>query len=221
MKYLLEVREHPEYGEKGLVIKNMQGRDYFEPLNGQVIAHDIIEHPIKAHWNCYVDEYLALGAIVAGRIENGYFTGYRYLGFGDIEADVTQLALSQFNYNYTDLVVPCDFRLRDIEITDQIRSAVRKGLASVSDEIGERYDFTDQTVNYITAWISKGYRLFNKRFQGLQIYDISNHLFDTIKEECDRFLKYAEIGDQAYLHVTFSRYACRLERIEYDYDDEY
>lgn len=225
MKYLLEVREHPEYGGNGLIIKNMQGRDYFEPLNGQVIAHDIIEHPVKAHPNCYVDEYLALGAIVAGRIENGYFTGYRYLGFGDIEADVTQLAVSHFHSDYTDLVVPCDFRLRndDLKITDQIRSAVRKGLVSVSSEIGESYDFTDQTVDNITAWICKGYRLFNKRFQGLQIYDISNHLFDTIKEDCDRFLKYAEIGDQAILNVTFSRYHCELKRVGYDHDygDEY
>ena len=222
MKYLLEVREHPEYGGNGLIIKNI-GRDHFDPLNGQVIAHDIIEHPVKVHPNWYVDEYLALGAVIAGRIEHGYFTGYRCMGFGDIEADVTQLAVSHFHSNYTDLVVPCDFRLRnnDLEITDQIRSAVRKGLTSVSDKIGESYTFTDQTVSYITAWICKGYSLFKKRFQGLQIYNICNHLFDNIKEECDRFLKYAEIGDQVYLHVTFSRYDCRLERIEYDYDDEY
>ena len=220
MKYLLEVREHPEYGGNGLIIKNMQGRDYFEPLNGQVIAHDIIEHPVKAHQNCYVDEFMALGAIIAGRIEHGYFTGYRYLGFGDIEAEVTQLAVSHFHSNYTDLVLPCNFRLRndDLEITEQTRSAVRKGLVSVSNEIGESYDFADQTVDYITSWICKGYSLFRKRFQGLQIYEICNHLFDTIKKECDIFLKCAEIGDQAYLHVTFSRYACRLERIEYDYE---
>lgn len=225
MKYLLEVREHPEYGGNGLIIKNMQGRDHFEPLNGQVIAHDIIEHPVKAHWNCYVDEYLALGAVIAGRIENGYFTGNRYLSFYDITADIIQLAVSHFYSNYTDLVVPCNFKLRndDLEITDQIRSAVRKGLTNVSDKIGERYDFTDQTVDHITAWICKGYRLFNKRFEGLQIYDISNHLFDTIKEECDRFLKYAEIGDQAILNVTFSRYHCELKRVGYDHDygDEY
>jgi hypothetical protein len=114
-----------------------------------------------------------------------------------------------------------DYETMILEITDQIRSAVRKGLVSVSSEIGESYDFADQTVDYITSWICKGYSIFKKRFQGLQIYDISNHLFDTIKEECDRFLKYAEIGDQAILNVTFSRYHCRLERIEYDYDDEY
>jgi hypothetical protein len=112
--------------------------------------------------------------------------------------------------------LPCNSRLRDIEITDQIRSAVRKGLASVSDEIGEQYNFTDNTVDYITSWICKGYSLFKKRFQGLQIYDICNHLFDTIKEECDLFLKSAEIGDQAILNVTFSRYHCELKRVGYD-----
>jgi hypothetical protein len=218
MKYLLEVKENPEYGGNGLIIKNI-GRAHFEPLNGQVIAHDIIEHPVKAHPNCYVDEFMALGAIVGGRIENGYFTGYRYMGFGDIEAEVTQLAVSHFHSGYMDLVLPCNFRLRsdDLEITDQIRSAVRKGLSSVSNEIGERYDFTDQTVSYITGWICKGYSLFKKRFQGLQIYDICNHLFDTIKEECDFFLKSAEIGDQAILNVTFSRYHCELEQIGYDH----
>jgi hypothetical protein len=167
---------------------------------------------------------MALGAIVGGRIENGYFTaGHRYLSFYDITADITQLAVSHFYSGYMDLVLPCNFRLRsdDLEITDQIRSAVRKGLSSVSNEIGERYDFTDQTVSYITGWICKGYSLFKKRFQGLQIYDICNHLFDTIKEECDRFLNCAEIGDQAYLHVIFSRYHCELEQIGYDYGDEY
>jgi hypothetical protein len=224
MKYLLEVRENPEYGGNGLIIKNI-GRDHFEPLNGQVIAHDIIEHPVKAHSNCYIDEFMALGAIVGGRIENGYFTaGHRYLSFYDITSDITQLAVSSFYSGYN-LVLPCNFRLRsdDLEITDQIRSAVRKGLSSVSNEIGERYDFTDQTVSYITGWICKGYSLFKKRFQGLQIYDICNHLFDTIKEECDRFLNCAEIGDQAYLHVIFSRYHCELKQIGYDhvYGDEY
>jgi hypothetical protein len=212
MKYLLEVRENPEYGGNGLIIKNMQGRDHFEPLNGQVIAHDIIEHPVNAHPNCYVDEFMALGAIVGGRIENGYLQGTRYLSFYDITAEIIQLAVSSFYSGYN-LVLPCNFRLRsdDLEITDQIRSAVRKGLSSVSNEIGERYDFTDQTVSYITGWICKGYSLFKKRFQGLQIYDICNHLFDTIKEECDIFLKSAEIGDQAILTVTFSRYHCELD----------
>jgi len=222
MKYLLEVREHPDYGENGLIIKNI-GRDYFEPLNGQVIAHDIIEHPVKAHPNWYVDEFMALGAIAGGRIENGYLTaGHRYLSFYDITADITQLAVSSFYSGYN-LVLPCNFRLRDIEITDQIRSAVRKGLASVSDEIGESYTFTDQTVNYITAWVCKGYSLFKKRFQGLQIYEICNYLFNTIKEECDLFLKYSEVGDQALLNVTFSKYHCKLEQIGYDhdYEDEY
>ena len=224
MKYLLEVRENPQYGEKGLIIKNMQGRDHFEPLNGQVIAHDIIEHPVKEHSNCYVDEFMALGAIVGGRIENGYLTaGHRHLSFYDITAEITQLAVGHFYSGYMELVLPCNFRLRsdDLEITDQIRSAVRKGLASVSDEIQERYNFTDNTVDYITGWICKGYSLFKKRFQGLQIYDICISLFDTIKEECDLFLKCAEISDQAYLHVTFSRYYCELERIDYDYNDEY
>jgi hypothetical protein len=219
MKYLLEVREHPEYGGNGLIIKNI-GRDHFEPLNGLVIAHDIIEHPVKEHSNCYVDEFMALGAIVGGRIENGYLQGTRYLSFYDITADITQLAVSSFYSGYN-LVLPCNFRLRDIEITDQIRSAVRKGLSSVSDEIGEQYNFTDHTVDYITGWICKGYSLFKKRFQGLQIYDICNHLFDTIKEECDLFLKSAEIGDQAILNVTFSRYHCELKQIGYDYGDEY
>jgi hypothetical protein len=219
MKYLLEVRENPEYGKNGLIIKNI-GRDHFDPLNGQVIAHDVIEHPVKAHPNCYIDEFMALGAIVGGRIENGYFTGHRYLSFYDITGDVTQLAVSSFYSGYN-LVLPCNFRLRDIEITADIRSAVRKGLSSVSDEIGEQYNFTDNTVDYITGWICKGYSLFKKRYQGLQIYDICNHLFDTIKEECDLFLKSAEIGDQAILNVTFSRYHCELKQIGYDYGDEY
>jgi hypothetical protein len=220
MKYLLEVRENPEYGKNGLIIKNI-GRDHFDPLNGQVIAHDVIEHPVKEHSNCYVDEFMALGAIVGGRIENGYLTaGHRYLSFYDITSDVTQLAVSSFYSGYN-LVLPCNSRLRDIEITADIRSAVRKGLASVSDEIEESYNFTDNTVDYITGWICKGYSLFKKRFQGLQIYDICNHLFDTIKEECDLFLKSAEIGDQAILNVTFSRYHCELKQIGYDYGDEY
>jgi hypothetical protein len=221
MQYLLEVRENPEYGENGLIIKTMKGRDHFEPLNGLVIAHDIIEHSRDAHPNCYVDEFMALGAIVGGRIENGYLQGTRYLSFYDITAEITQLAVSHFYSGYMDLVLPCNFRLRDLEITDQIRSAVRKGLSSVSNEIGESYTFTDNTVDYITGWICKGYSLFKKRFQGLQISYICNHLFDTIKEECDLFLKCAEIGDQAYLHVKFSRYYCELERIDYDYGDEY
>jgi hypothetical protein len=219
MKYLLEVRENPEYGKNGLIIKNI-GRDHFDPLNGQVIAHDVIEHPVKAHSNCYIDEFMALGAIVGGRIENGYLTAkHRYLSFYDITSDITQLAVSSFYSGYN-LVLPCNSRLRDIEITANIRSAVRKGLASVSDEI-ESYTFTDNTVDYITGWICKGYSLFKKRFQGLQIYDICNHLFDTIKEECDLFLKSTEIGDQAILNVTFSRYHCELKQIDYDYGDEY
>ena len=219
MKYLVEVREHPEYGEKGLIIKGI-GRDYFEPLNGQTIAHDIIEHPVKAHPNCYVDEYLALGGTIAGRIENAYFTGYRYMNFDDIASDIIQLAVGHFcSDGYIDLVLPCSFRLRDDGLEEQIRHSIRKGLSSVSDEIGEDYTFTEETVKYITAWICKGYGLFKKRYQGLQLYDISNHLFDQIKEKSDRFLKYAEVGCQANLYIVFNRYTCRLEEIYHDDDD--
>jgi hypothetical protein len=214
--YKLQIREHFEFGLNGIVfVGGLNGRDYFEPgITGEQIAHDILEHPASPHSNGIIDELLALGGFLAGRIQHGYSNrGGRRLSVDDLQSDLASLASHCLTTSEPFCAKPCRGFLRDPEIMKAIKKSVVGGLREaweeycVGDESVEDLFDVDSTV----SWICKGVQMFRKRFSSVSIFDLSDYLFPTIAKECDKWLQGdVQVGDEAKLIVDISGMRAKL-----------
>lgn len=211
-KFHLQIQEHQETGDHGISILR-SGRDYFDPaFGGFQLAHDILEHPATPHPNGYIDELMALGGVIAGRIENGWMgdRGQTPTIRGDIHADIYSLAMAAYSAN-DDLCPKTSTRtVRDGELLAKIRQAVEEGLEDAREELEPGELSPDADTDSIVGWICEGYHRYKKRF-GSNTYDISTFLFDRIARVCGDWEKGAELGYTATLRVDFTRLDVRLE----------
>ena len=212
--YKIEIKEHEEYGDLGLLVD--VGRPYFEPFTGLNVAHDIIEHTPTPHPDWVIDELMALGGIVAGRIQCGWHSprGYRRIDYSDLSSDIARMAVNCYHSENNFCNIPCSSYIQDSDIVEQIKGAVRMGIVEAEDEAEESMDID---VDSTTAWICKGYQKFKRRFNGKDNYTISRHLFDEIALVADNFLKTGYEGRKGILCVDFNRYNCFVEDIEGEY----
>ena len=103
---------------------------------------------------------------------------------------------------------------------DKLRGNVKEGIIEALDEwsdgeYGEER-LADYDIDSIVGWICKGYQAFNRRFSyTLRTYGYRS-LFDSIRNESDRFLSNAIEGQTATLCVDFSS---GLVFIEEDFSD--
>jgi hypothetical protein len=228
--YKLQIREHFETGNLGIVfVGGLSGRDYFEPgLSGEQVAHDILEHPATAHPNGIIDELLALGGFLAGRIQHGYMNRHgRKLSIDDLQSDLAYMARHCLVSSEPFCFKPCRSFLRDSEMMAEVEESVRGGLQEAwenyldqGNAYGNSYkkkidDLFD--VQSTVGWICRGVQVFRKRFSSVSIFDLSDHLFPTIAKECDRWLMNdVEVGDEARLIVDISGMRAELTE-ERDY----
>jgi hypothetical protein len=206
--YKITVKEHEEYGGLGLVVD--VGRPYFDPLRGLGIAHDILEHPVTPHPNPVVDELMAIGGIVAGRLECGWSSpgGYRMLDLDDIAMDVSRMAVSCCYNGNAFCSLPCNSYIQDKKIVELMRKGIEQGIKQAEHEVEGTITID---IGSSVAWVCKGYQAYIRRFKKLDNYTISTHLFDKIASVADEFLNCADEGQTAYLCVDFSRYDCWLK----------
>lgn len=195
MKYHLRIEEHEEYKWLGGAIITPNRRDYHDPaISGLTLAHDIIEHTVIPHQDPFIDELMALGGLVAGRGSNGLFPN----GLAGIIRDLLAYDPDAFMENSQ---YPNNKKLKDPELYHSIIKAVEEVNGDIDEE--DHIPFNQQLV---TSWICEGYQRFKNRFRRYDLYDVSNHMFDTIAKKVDDWLKYAELGDEADLFVRFSDY---------------
>jgi hypothetical protein len=220
--FKVTVREHEEYGELGLVIDT--GRGYFEPAMGGIqCAHDILEHPAKPHPNGYIDELMALGGVLAGRIKSGWRAPYgRMADFDDIVSDISRL-IECGHYNNELGNLPYRRRyIQDSDYMSELRGVVESGIKSGLEEFygddgeSEIPQAKDgYCITTITSWIVEGYRAYEKRFQNHDNYKISVRLFNIIAEVCDTLIKDSEEYMEAKLHVDFNKCNAWIEDAQY------
>ncbi len=205
----LTIREHEEFGGNGIYFPS--GRDYFQPTNGLGLAHDILEHPVTPHVNGYIDELMAEGAFLAGRVASGWFSKFgRRVVSEDIRQSIESLTANALMYDEELCPELCTSYIQDAELMAEIRSCVYTGLLQGVNEyedaahsiIPSHYKFD---INSIVGWICKGHQLYRKRF-GNNIYETSTYLFDKIASVSGRWLDQSEEGDKARLIVDFASF---------------
>lgn len=214
--YPFSLREHEAHGGLGLVFKG--SRSYFDPaISGLQCAHDILEHPVTPHPDQYIDEYMALGGVIAGRLENYYSNRFgKTLDFRDIQSDIYSLTQSCMSENIDFCNKLCNISLRDKSVVQEIYKTVKSGLKDAvgewtelkGKELEERLDEYDFQATQITGWICKGYSLFRRRFARLDLYTVSTHLFEKIELACNEAIK-NEIYEGKLL-VDFAKYRAEV-----------
>ena len=223
-KFHLAIAEHQEFGENGIIVKS-QSRDYFDPAQaGFTLAHDLLEHPVTPHRDGYVDELMALGGLIAGRIECGWESPYgRRINFKDISLDIYSLATASLREYNSFNVHKCNSYIQDKDLMAEIKTTIRQGLLEAINEyqdeeyndIPENYNFD---INSMAGHIAKGYQLFRKRFSHLGYNFID--LFNDIAKQADKFMKGAEVGQEAILTVDFKNSRVYLDEFYGDDDDD-
>ena len=215
-KYSVTLREHEEYGEIGIVVDT--NRDYFEPsISGLLAAHDILEHTVQPHVDGIIDELMALGSVIAGRIEYGYNTKHQTLSLVDIESEVQLLATSCMYVGDNFCVKECNNKLKDKVLMNNLKKCVRNGLIETISEYNKYNDVEIQeylnenyNLDHIVGWICKGYQIFKKRFNNIPDYNYI-HIFDRIAEVCDNFIQNGFEGQNATLFVNYKEARVWLE----------
>lgn len=223
-RYHLLLAEHHEFGGNGIIVKS-QSRDYFDPaMAGSTLAHDLLEHPVTPHCDGYVDELMALGGVIAGRIEYGWCNSYgRQLSLKGISSDIYELSTSSLG-EYNSFNVPkCNSYIQDKELMAEIKTAIRKGLLESINEYedeDEEYNTIPKEYNFdidsIAGHIAKGYQIFRKRFNHIGHNYI--YLFDEISKQADKFLAGAEVDMAAILTVDVTN--CKVHLDEYYSEEE-
>ena len=213
-QYKLRIEEHLEYGDNGIVIER-NDRDYFEPATmGLVIAHDLLEHPVKPHDDGFVDELMALGAVMAGRMDR-YENSYgRVTNEDDVISDVQALARASLaEFGKFDVPVSTN-RVNDSAVMEAMRRCVRKGLLNAVNE-HEDTEHQHFPSNYrfdldsMVGHMARGYQLFRQRFPSY--WGDFADLFAEITRCCDGWLKDADVGHEAILSVNIKRKQVALE----------
>lgn len=219
--YDLVIAEHEEFGGLGVAIQGeLNGRDYFEPAtNGVQFAHDLIEHAVTPH-NCgYVDELIALGGIIAGRVENGGLDlRNQYMQVGDLEHDMYGLVSYDRDKNLLN-VPPCKSYLQDEDLMSEIEQFIRKGILSALKDNGDFDDnsaeLAQEIANYdiqsLVGWVVKGYQVWKKRFNNVDQYAVSVTIFGEIAALVDNFMSESWEGQTAKLSVEFTTGRVYLE----------
>jgi hypothetical protein len=207
--YKLKIRKHEDYGSLGVIVDT--GRPYFEPFDGLVAAHDIIEHPAKPHPCSVIDELMALGGVMAGRVEHGWSDkkagGFRRISSDDLVGEISRLAINCFHGQGYFCEKYGKGYLNNKEVEQEIRRAVLLGMEEAKSEVEEDLGYD---VDSAVAWICKGYQAYKRRFRGLDGYSIANHLFDEITDCCDSLIKSGDEGRIEFLNVEFNSYRCFL-----------
>lgn len=203
----LQAQEHPEYGELGVV--SPQLKDYFDPTTGTGLAHDILEH-VTAHENPYVDEFLALGAFIHVRVEQGFHN--RGFDWGSLGREVQNLLQSHYWEN-EDQIPDCSVVFGEDYYQEEISKAVEDGIKQFVEE--EKIEDQDliPSATQIANWILLGYHKAVGHYseQNIDAYTLCYAVFKQIQAQVDQWLKGAEEGDQATLTVDFDEYEVKLD----------
>lgn len=195
------------------------GRDYHEPFGSFVVAHDILEHTVKPHFDPFIDEFMALGAIVAGRLRVGCISSGRDrpVQLHDIASEIFNMAVECYNSDRPLCVAASVSYVSDADIMRDFEQCVVDGLKKACSELKlKSYPAKPANIRSIVGWMSKGYNLFNKRFKDPGT--VADFLFDEIERTVNSWFEYLECeGREATLHVDFTGMYCHITSTSEDY----
>jgi hypothetical protein len=196
--------EHEDYGTLGWRPADMPCSD---PLGGQTVAHDILEHFPNDDGGIEA-ELMALGAAVYIRGQGGFFDqGPGHGIVQNVAADFRELAR---HYVFENFSLTDPGRTQAVEGEDEnlqmITNQARLDLWDESDPGDEiRRFFYNDNQQRMLGWLRKGFRKAAKRYRGLDVCSLS-HMFSEIEETVEYVTKHAFEGSEMTVRVDPMHY---------------
>lgn len=224
MKYQLEIQEHEDSGDFGIVITNVR-HPYFEPaVSGLTLAHDIVEHPFTPHQDGIADELQALAGLYWVR----YLTRWQNdrlhfepLGKESFVFEIPRL-IEPFLYHSAPAIPECELRyVRDSDFSRFMDNVIAEGIELTKrehDDAEEMIDnMSDDIKIHFKRWMCVGYQKIRSRFPNNYF---ALEVFNQIKDVSDRWLHNCEFaGQKAELEVIISREFAWLTEQEFEEED--
>lgn len=186
-------KEHEDHGFWGLAAKFMEGA---EPGVGMTCAHDIVEHfptvPLDNE-----GELLALGALLYGRGQGGYFKDlFSSVGTmmgGDL------LRAWQGRDTWGDVTDPGPTRPLEEHVEEWLQEAV---VSCRQEVIWDCEEIPDSWFEHAKGWLRKGFRKAAQRYAAHSSYQVS-WMFKTLGHD----LEQARLGlDEHSMAIVRVRY---------------
>lgn len=182
------------------------------------VAHDVLEHVLPGDHTPIEDELMALGAVLALRIENDALTRYR--------SHADQLAILVANViqdvERYDLPLPrrCPSRGLGEEYAwaeDLISQGATKGIEIARKEMDYDKTFEEEEAAVfadipalranIVGYLRKGYRKAVRRYANRDLYTVGQVLFKRLNEASEKLVssEMLEVGDRVRVLVDVRR----------------
>lgn len=194
------------------------------------VAHDMLEHFPPNDLDAVEDEFLALGALFALRIENGSFSRHDTAA-GQLANVVFGVLVDcrredrDFPSYFKTNRLPDEFQWAENTIQLAVPRALemaRRELQAIYDS-GE-YDDEDEVersllgdeallAKTLISFLRTGYRKTYRRYQNADLYSVSNDLFKEV-DKVSKFLsecEYLAEGDEVQISVDLRRHAVRFK----------
>ncbi len=179
------------------------------------IAHDVLEHFGSTQLSPVEDELVALGALLALRIENGVFNSR--LSDVDQLAAVVASTLTDIDRDDLDPPRPCATRpLSDLFdcAEEVIQAASTKALEMARRELEDYSNtpFTHDAVELretVVGYLRRGYRKAMKRFEDCDLYTVGHSLFQRLNKASEELVRseMLQVGDRVRVLVDARRSA--------------
>lgn len=218
----------PDWGNGWL---ELNAPDNYNPGGGRVVAHDLLEHFPNTIDGRPEHEFMALGASLYIRGENGYFTNR---GPDDAYSlDIAYTTLPGMADNNLDLEPLRTYKLGEEYADDKISHSVRKGIKQYMKEWEyEQGDidpairlkvkrWCDSNQESMISWMRRGYRKAVERF-GHHVMGQPGYVFKLVEDRVDSDLARMrfEEGTRMKLSVNIDMSDVRVtysDPWEYDY----
>lgn len=201
-------KEHQEYGGLGWQPDWVENQAMVDPIGGMGVAHDILEHPLRGIGGAE-NEFMAFGSIYWIRGQNNWWRqNGNFLSVEDhMSSDYAQI-LPRIIEGYETLKSPGrTTRLDDDRAEEVFHNSIQMGfLTTIAEqdhlEEGIHDLIHDGGKDRVLGWLRKGYRMAQKRYKGIDSYDVAC-IFTNIMNDADKRLKHAEEGMKLKVWIDF------------------
>jgi hypothetical protein len=213
---LFQWGEDQEYGDYGWLPAAYPN---FNAVRPGGFGHDCIEHfPRGLKHGQIADELLALGARLYVRVDSGWWWRQQYMqtvpqSFG---YELHRL-LRDMDEQGVDLPDPGSVPLLDNEMDDEIEAAQREAVRVSnaehdrhSDDQDEPYAFEQEQIQWMGAWLRRGYAACIKRFRGAYAGEILA-LSEALDRASEKFA-HGEEGDRLLVRIHEQRMEFSLKK---------
>lgn len=204
MKKIFVVKQHPEFGNLGLIEKTAPKN--FDPLTGMGTAHDCLEH-FPGGDDSLKDEFMALGCTLWIRGTQDYFNSSPAR---NLSGEIGDMLFRFWHYDKMHL----EPAKKDIEVIEDISKCLEMSKRNIfydfqegMEEDGISEDIVNQYMKSAAYWLQIGYNKAKKRYK--KPWN-AVCVFRDIEKQVDQLLESGDIFEGQEVEISYIISSCKV-----------